>query len=171
MNTTLSLADWLAQNPLPEEIRYNEDQSAYIPYEFIEPKLDYLSPTWGTENFNHFLFTTPDGRVLCSGGAELVIEYKEHLAGGQCNIVKRRITGGATFDTQRYFPNSHWGAICLSLCTVSAAKKIGRFFGKELNKGSLTVPTISNGIPAKNDKLKNTINSAIKQFKKADGTS
>jgi len=160
MDESLSLKDWLAQNPLPEEIMRNEDGSEYLSIEVVEPKLDYLCPTWDTENFSHFLFIHPFGGTFCSGNVELIVEYKEYLESGQYNTIKRRITGSATFDLSRYNPNMNWGAICLSLCTVSAAKKLGRFFGKYLNKGELTVPTEQGkklSTPSL-DKLQNTIN-------------
>jgi len=140
MNDQLSLQEWLAQEPLPEEIRYNEDGSSYIPIEYIKPKLDYFCPSWTTKNFNHFLFVAPNGNTFCSASVELFIEYQEYLDGGQCNLIKRTITGSATFDVQRYYPNLNWGATALSLSIVSAAKELGLFFGKELNKEILTVP-------------------------------
>ena len=149
MNTELSLQGWLAQEPLPEEIRYNEDQSAYIPIEFIKPKLNYLSPDWCTRNFNHFYLPTPNGALICSASIEIEISYKVDIRTDEgksyipptFNTVKRTLSGTTTFDVQKYYPNQNWAAIALSLSIVSAAKEIGVFFGKNLNKDLLTIPT------------------------------
>lgn len=166
MNEQLSLADWLAQKPLPEEIKFNEDQSAYIPIEFIKVKLDYLSPNWSTSNFKHSFYNAPDGRLWCSASVELkiVYKYKNNLP-AQCfppnmhyNEVSRTLSGSATFDVQKYYPNTNWGQTALSLSIVAAAKELGDFFGKSLNKEMLTMPTVSNGKKEKIDnKLANTI--------------
>lgn len=173
MDTTLSLKDWLAQTPLTTEIRYNEDGSIYIPIEFIKPKLDYLSPYWSTANFSHSIteveaFDKAGNKfgkdIIISGSTELIIEYtifKKDFS--SCNgqiktshIIKRVLTGSATFYAQKYYPNVNWGQTCLSLCIVAAAKELGPFFGKDLNKETLTMPT--NSKPnKKNDKLLNTI--------------
>jgi len=167
-NIELSLSEWINQDPYPEEIRYNEDQSAYIPIEFIKVKLDYLSPQWETRNFNHFFFPTPNGALICSASVELEISYKVDIRteeGKQFipptyNTVKRTLSGTATFDVQKYYPNQNWAAIALSLSIVSAAKEIGPFFGKLLNKDLLTVPTevLKKASAPALDKLKNTIN-------------
>lgn len=141
----LSLSDWLNQDPLPQEVRYNADTSAYIPVEFIKVKLDYLDSHWGTQNFNHFLQHI-QGRDYCFGSVELIISFLElkkdaNMIGSKLVQTKRIITGAANFDLQKYQPNENYAATCLSLCIVNAAKELGVFFGKNLNKEMLTVPT------------------------------
>ena len=167
MNEQLSLTDWLAQKPLPEEIKFNDDGSSYIPIEFIKPKLDYLSPIWSTVNFKHTFYNSQDGRLWCYASVELSIEYTEFIKKvtdqiGAIDIhfkSKRTLSGSATFDVQKYYPNTNWGQTALSLCIVAAAKELGIFFGKELNKEMLTIPTVSNGKKDKKlDKLTRTIN-------------
>lgn len=125
----LSLSDWLNQEPLPEEIRYNTDGSMYIPVEFIKIKLDYLDKFWSTENFSHYLQHV-QGRDYCFGSVELIVTFNEYkkntdLIGGKSTIVNKRvISGAATFDLQKYQPNENWSATCLSLCIVNAAKEL-----------------------------------------------
>lgn len=176
MDTQLSLKDWIAQQPLPEEIKFNEDGSVYIPVEFIKPKLSYLSPTWGTTNFIHSPFEIDAfdkagnkiGRELWfTGSAELNIEYEEFISLRTTDkITKRTLTGSATFNTQKYYPNTNWAAICLSLCIVAAAKELGDFFGKSLNKERLTVPTEIRTTTKKESRIINTVNDALKSIKK-----
>lgn len=163
----LDLKAWLAQPPLPEEIRHNEDGSAYIPIEFIKPKLDYLCPNWETKNFNHLLIPANDGGLICSGSVELHFYYKIDMRtemGRICAptplimLTNRVITGSATFFTSKYHPNFNWGQTCLSLCIVASAKELGEFFGKSLNKDMLTVPFNELSASKKrNDKMLSTI--------------
>lgn len=176
----LSLKEWLAQQPLPEEIRYNDDGSAYLAIEVVKPKLDYLSPTWSTSNFQHhftqmpvFKDGEPNGITLwASASVELSITYKVDIRTEEgknyipptFQTITRVISGSATFDVQKYYPNTNWAQTALSLCIVAAAKELGTFFGKELNKERLTVPT-EKVISKRSDKITNTIYSAIKQMK------
>lgn len=167
MGEELSLKDWLNQQPLESELRFNDDGSCYIPIEFIKPKLDYLSPNWGTINFKHNFYNTPDGRFWCSASVELSIEIKTierdlGLIGFTIVPTKnvRVLSGSSTFDVQKYYPNTNWGQTALSLCIVAASKELGKFFGKELNKEMLTMPTVSNSKKDYNknlDKLSKTI--------------
>ena len=154
MNTELSLQDWLNQEPLPEEIKSNIDGSRYIPIEFIKTKLDYMTGSkWQTVNFSHSFIELPDRTLLCSGSVELIVEG-------------RTITGSATFDVQRYYPNMNWGAICQSLCIVNSAQNLGKVFGKYLNSHLLTVPVVAEIKPLKSDKVTNTITSSLKKLSK-----
>ncbi len=142
MNEELALKEWLNQEPLPEEIRRNIDGSSYLPIENVKPKLDYLSSSWSTKNFTHFFHKTPDNRMIVSGSVELVIEYYEFFDSKfPAKIITRTLSGAATFDVQDYYPNTHYGQTCLSLCIVAAAKELGKFFGRDLNKERLTVPS------------------------------
>lgn len=167
MNTELNLKDWLAQKPLPEEIKFNDDGSSYIPIEFIKPKLDYLYNNWSTTNFKHTFYNTPDGKYWCSASIELSIGYKFDLRTEngckfippQLQSIVRTISGSSTFDVQKYYPNTNWGQTALSLCIVAAAKELGDFFGKSLNKEMLTIPINSNSKQNKKlNKLTATIN-------------
>lgn len=165
MNDSLSLSDWLNQQPLDSEIRFNEDQSRYLPIEFVKPKLSYLDPNWSTQNFNHQFIPYGDGKLICSGSVELIIDWIERLDNPVKNTLsagvsvyqknKRIITGSATFFVEKYVPNMNFGATCLSLCIVNAAKELGPFFGQDLNKDILTIPTDYG--KKQNDKLMNTL--------------
>ncbi len=151
MEESVTLEQWLNQPPLPEEIRYSEDGSSYIPIEFIKPKLYHLDSKWQTINFKHHFISSPDGRLICTGSVELLIKWIR--MGSLLNMIcdKRTLTGSATFDVQKYFGNNNWGQTCLSLCIVAAAKELGIFFGKDLNKEKLTVPDV---VSEKKDKKK-----------------
>lgn len=154
MDKELSMQEWLDQEPALEEIRSNVDGSRYIPIEFIKTKLDYMTDTeWQTDNFKHFLHELPDRTLLCSGSVELIVEG-------------RTITGSATFDVQRYYPNLNYGAIGLSLCIVNSSQNLGRFFGKFLNSHLLTTPIVAEIKPLKSDKVTNTITSSLKKISK-----
>lgn len=135
VNPKEDLQSWLNQEPLPEDIRYNDDGSAYQPIEVVKPKLDILDAGWSTKNFNHFYFQPIDGSWRISGSVELRVQY---ALGGV--VIDRTLVGASTFDTQDYAPNTHYAQTCLSLCIVAAAKEIGAFFGKNLNRGLETVP-------------------------------
>lgn len=178
MDNTLSLSDWLSQQPLLEEIRCNEDFSTYIPIEFIKVKLDYLSPTWSTQKFNHQFIEMPvfdkDGNKMgmtlwVSASIELIISYKIDIRSEEgkkfipptFNNVKRILSGATTFDVQKYYPNTSWAQTALSLSIVAAAKELGDFFGKSLNKERLTVPTVNPKQIKKENKLANTLKSLI----------
>jgi hypothetical protein len=124
------LLAWLSQEPAPEDIRYNDDGSLYQPVEVVKEKLDILDIGWSTKNFHHFYFQPIDGSWRISGSVELRVQY---VLGGV--VIDRSLVGASTFDTQEYTPNTHYAQTCLSLCIVAAAKEIGAFFGKNLNKG------------------------------------
>ncbi len=154
METELSLEQWLNQEPLPEEIRTNVDGSRYIPIEFIKPKLSFLSSSWSTTNFQHSFPKMLNGKLFVSGSIELHISYykdlrttegRKHIEKAILQKTERVISGAATFDIDDYYPNTHFAQTCLSLCIVAAAKEIGKFFGRDLNKERLTVPSEETG--------------------------
>jgi len=165
MSTELSLSDWLSQEPLLSEIKTNDDGSRYLPIEVIKPKLDYLCNIgWETKNFKHSYFNLPDRTLCCTGSVELTISYSSYMIGSPVNIIDRTITGSATFDINRYYPNFNLGAICLSLCIVNASQNISKFFGKDLNKGLLTIPSIKEiKVTPIDDKMINTLKSIGKK--------
>lgn len=117
--------DWIKEHPLEEEIGQHDDGGKFIPYPIIVSKLDRLSPhTWETKNFNHFFFNCRDGRVKVSGSIEVVVYY---------NGLKRTLAGAASFYTEDYAPNEHWGATVKSLAICNAVMVIGESFGWNLN--------------------------------------
>ena len=167
MNTELSLQDWLNQEPLPEEIKSNTDGSRYIPIEFIKPKLDVLcDKNWDTLIFRHEMINMPDRSLYCTGSVELCVVFSYGQDEGVF-YTERRLTGAATFDCQRYFPNTNFAAILLSLAIVNAAQNLGRFFGKHLNSHLLTIPVVAEIKPLDVDnKMLNTLkNISKKQIK------
>lgn len=130
------LQAWLDQEPLETDV-FQKGSGVYIPVEIIKPRLDILDPHWCTRNYKHFVFVDHDGKLFCSGSVDLVIHIWP-VRGPEVGFIERTIVGAATFDTAEYNtpinPNTHYGQTCLSLCIVAAAKEIGRFFGRDLNK-------------------------------------
>lgn len=175
--------EWFSQQPDILETRTNEDGSKYIPIEFIKPKLDELCRNWSTKNFTHQFIELPVfdkagnniGKTLwVSGSIELILSYqfdirteegKKHIEPVMQKI-SRNICGSATFDVQKYFPNTNWGQTCLSLCIVAAAKELGTFFGKELNKEVLTVPTDNKKKSIGSSKIKSAMDEITKTIAK-----
>jgi hypothetical protein len=148
------LAAWLLQEPLPEEIEM-KDGGFYIPIEIIISKLDMLDESWGRKSASHTFFSDHNGELYCSGTVELDIQYRLPLLLNNLNgaiesykTIKRTIAGGATFKLDQYAKegNTHYAAICLSLCTVSAAQHIAPCFGKNLNKPVATKVDRGNAI-------------------------
>lgn len=127
MSEKLTPKQWLQSPPDPSEIRVNEDGSFYLPIEVVKSLLDRLDKRWSTRNFKHQVFKLDNGVVYCTGSVELWIP-----------VLKRTIVGSATFDVQKYYPNLHWGATCLSLCIVSASQNISPRFGSNLNRDLLS---------------------------------
>lgn len=140
------LPAWLLQEPPLEEIEF-KDGGAYIPIEIIISKLDLLDKSWGRKNAFHTIFLDHNGELWCSGTVELNVKYSlpliiNNVTGAieSWEEINRTITGGATFKLDQYAKegNTHYAAICLSLCTVSAAQYIAPCFGKNLNKSVVT---------------------------------
>jgi len=159
LNSPSKITEWLNQHPDASEIKSNDDGSKYLPIEYVKPLLDLLG--WDTTNFNHQFLQLPsfdengnqNGMDLwVSGSVELHIKNEN---------LKRTITGGATFNAQRYYPNTNWAATCLSLCIVSAAKELGPLLGKDLNKDLRTVPTSAKQIAPVDDKVKKSLNNLM----------
>jgi hypothetical protein len=118
---------------------------AYLPIELIKPRLTILDPSWSTRNYKHTYILDHNGIVYCSGSVDLSVKYRYPLVSNvatqqvlQWQNIDRTIVGAATFSLAEYMegekPNSHFAATCLSLCIVSAAKEIGKYFGMDLNK-------------------------------------
>lgn len=117
--------DFLNQLPDPEDILINEDGSMYIPYSFIVRDLNVVDPAWSDQNFSHFFFIMPDGRIKISGSIEIVVRLSDS--------VTRTLCGSATFYDEDYPDNEHWGATVKSLAIVNAAQRLGVKFGWGLN--------------------------------------
>lgn len=126
---------WLDSDPLEEEVSYNERQKKYQKFEVIKSKLDYLCPdNWDTKNFHHFLFFTNDRKQWVSGNIDLVIRYHYELEDGSgVREVYRTLAGAATFCTEDYEPNTHFGATVKSLAICNAAMTLGKQFSWGLN--------------------------------------
>ena len=127
--------DFLNQLPTPDDILINEDGSRYIPYPFIVRDLNVVDPAWSDQNFSHFFFTMPDGRVKISGSIEIVVRLSDS--------VTRTLCGSATFYDEDYPDNEHWGATVKSLAIVNAAQRLGVRFGWGINDEFNKAKTVS----------------------------
>lgn len=123
---------WINDDPLEEEIEYDEKQDAFfIPIFFIEKKLFRLDPFWGTENFRFQFLKSTSGLMFADGSLELVVNY-----GGRV----RKLVGAATVlipaDTDFNDPkiNSNFSATIKSISTSNASRPIGNSFGANLNE-------------------------------------
>lgn len=156
-----NVLDWLQQSPSEEQINYNENGGKFIPYPIIVSKLDILSPhTWETQNFNHFFFHCKDGKIKVSGSVEVIVYY---------NGLKRTLAGAASFYTEDYAPNEHWGATVKSLAICNAVMILGENFGWNLNpqEDQQLQDTYSGPIP-KQKQVSRTIENSIKSKPDAD---
>lgn len=145
INPKTDLQGWLNQEPLETDI-FQKGSGFYIPIEIIKPRLDILDPLWSTRNFKHLFFHNLTGEELwCSGSLDLIVRCSGRI--------ERTLSGAATFNTAEYLPNTHFAQTCLSLCIVAAAKEIGKFFGRDLNKVIPEGPV---------DKIANTLSSLPK---------
>lgn len=136
INPKEDLLAWLNQEPSEADIMIHpKTLGKYIPIEIIKPRLDILDPSWSTRNFKHLFFADHNGRLFCSGSIDLCVRYTIGVPYDKM-LIERTISGAATFDTNDYEKegNTHYGQTCLSLCIVAAAKEIGRYFGRDLNK-------------------------------------
>ena len=136
--------EWLQQPPDEKDLVEVEPGIYTHPYESIVEKLDRIG-LWDTRNFNHFLFTMPDGSVKVSGSIEVVLQlYKDGVVTERNLITTKVMTGAATFDVNN--PpfkksdddvNPHWAATVKSLAIVNAVQVLGPQFGWGLNSRKL----------------------------------
>lgn len=146
--------EWLQQPPDEKDLVEVEPGIYTHPYESIVEKLDRIG-LWDTRNFNHFLFTMPDGSVKVSGSIEVVLQlYKDGVVTERNLITTKVMTGAATFDVNN--PpfkksdddvNPHWAATVKSLAIVNAVQVLGPQFGWGLNaeapnKKKILVPPV-----------------------------
>jgi hypothetical protein len=129
------IVNWLDSDPNEEDVSYNDRQKKFQKFEVIKAKLDQLCPdNWDIKNFHHFTFFTNDRKQWVSGNIDLVVRYHYELQDGSgVREVYRTLSGSATFCTEDYNPNTHYGATCKSLCIANAAMLLGRQFSWGLN--------------------------------------
>jgi hypothetical protein len=108
----------------PLIIEDNADGSQFVPIGIVETDLTELDTHWGTENFKFRVFQMGEYWYI-SSSVELAINY-----GG----LKRKLVGASTVRVDQQNPIiDNAESISLSESTKSAAKKIGKRFGSELN--------------------------------------
>lgn len=148
----MNIREWLQQEPDVADLI--EINGAFThPYEAIVRKLNMLcwgfvksgmcgnerfaSAGWDTVNFKHQYIIFPDGSIKVSGSVEVVIKFLDE----NWELVKRTLSGAATFDTKDYCneteTNTHFAATVKSLAIVNAVQVLGKQFGWGLNSGTL----------------------------------
>lgn len=135
MSAIENIKEWLQQEPDMDNDVVHMNGYWYQPYEIIVRKLWMLCPDgWDTVYFNHqYLLLPPsedfpNGRTKVSGSIEVWLEYE--IDG---KLIKRRLSGAATFTTDQYSDNEHWAATVKSLSVVNAVQILGKQFGWGLN--------------------------------------
>lgn len=129
----------LNSEPPKDEIKINENvkgKPRYLPISFVQMKLDEIFfGLWKTDKFNFLTIANEmvgwieltvfhpvlNEWITRTGSAGVLIRQKE---GADLTDVSQKIKNGLTMD----FP--HLEAMCL----LSAAKKFGKIFGRDLNR-------------------------------------
>lgn len=120
------LKKWLSTECPKEEVRYLNEEAqtgAYIPIGLIEQNLDEFD-NWNTDAFS-FLLTRVDKNWVASGSVMLIVKH------GDLTIQRH---GAVTFPVQTKSTNEDYQSTVLSLAISNAAKKLGKRFGRHLNK-------------------------------------
>ncbi len=133
--------DWLKGDPLPEEIRFNEDGSAFIPIEIVETLLTEVDPFWSDSAFRMKTFSI-GGKHFASSSITL------HVAINARTISR---TGAATLEITEDATNVE--AIMLSEAKKNAAKKYGNRFGANLNRNDSVDPATTSQVRVKKEKV------------------
>jgi hypothetical protein len=132
----------------------------YMPTAVVKRKLLYMetefNATVDCSKFTHFFHNSPNGIMYISGS--IIVTMSAEL-----DFVS--LPGAATFREGRFLDNEHYAATLLSLCITSALGRKYPQFGSELNLAlgdSKFAPTT---FPADKSKIKNTLNSLMKDIK------
>jgi hypothetical protein len=116
----------ISADPLPEDIKTNPDGSKYIPISVIQNKLDQIFPVWSWDLTREFF-----GRsgITCKGILSLYhpLLPNAFYRSGTVAVVR-------TQEMRMDYPKAE------SMCMLNAAKKIGRWFGRDLNRDKDDAP-------------------------------
>lgn len=129
---TKSFKELISRAPLEGEIRKNEDGSLYIAIGTIENKLDEMFDYWDWKFTNVI-----ENKNTISGIGELDCSVNDVYS-----IVR---TGTATI--QGTLNKEHTLPLLEAMCILNAAKKLGKWFGRDLNReiDDKPLPTIRKG--------------------------
>lgn len=133
-------AEWLEDNPAPEEIavRITEVNGKkykyqYLPVEVVEDLLDWFTDKlWDTNSFKFSKYEV-DGKEYVSGSLELTVGFDAHMltrtGAATSSIEELKSVNEALGEKE----NTSFEATILSLALCNAAKKLGNRFGRSLN--------------------------------------
>lgn len=128
---------WLAQEVPTSDLLEISDGIMFIPIEIGEKLLDNFD-SWGTQNFNYYLYKGEGyGNLGVAASLELVVEYIDN---GE--RVRRTFVGACNFSIKSIHPNTHFLATAKSECMKNAMSDIGKRLGRGLN--TTTVPVKEN---------------------------
>lgn len=109
------------KDPSPEDIRKNPDGSEYIPISIVQDRLDIVFKGLWSWNFEREVF----GKTGASGKG--LLSYKDPYTG---EWMHRSGTAAIYYDSQLRLDFPRLEAMCI----LNAAKKIGKWFGRDLNR-------------------------------------
>lgn len=148
-------ANWLKEQPKPEEIKQLADGSQYIPIGICENLLDELTNSnWSTSDFKFQIIKT--GQVWFADASCVL------------HVLNRTIVGAVTYQISSRDDNMDYSATCLSYCIANACKRLGIRMGRGLNnrlaEGETSLPIIRNKEPFEPDEKSDQEWQAIKQW-------
>lgn len=151
----MTILEKLQQPPKPEHIKLVNGDGEHIPIGIIENELDAIFTYWGTGNYVFSKMLMPDGRLAIDASIELRVSITNEIyldRTGSCSFF-------ATGNEQGIEAN--YSAIAKSACICNAAKSLGLYFGRGLNRrldeGVPSLPVPEKETPAFTDEdLKNT---------------
>lgn len=170
--TREELKQKLNTEPLPEEIKKNDDGSLYIPIGTIQNKLDELFDTWNWVFDDRVIETKKT--LSGSGKLHVGVAIKE-------DVPKLMVLGSSYFQTDRSgtatieasLLEKNALAILDAYVFLNAAKKLGKWFGRDLNRQLEDAPLKT--IQLKGDitneendeKIKEDFNKVVQKLKEA----
>ena len=115
----------LGSDPSPEEIRSNDEGYFFIPISIVQSKLDTVFGYWNCT------FDKPiiEGKFICGQGS-LIVHFPDPISNTIDNVVHKSGTAAVarTGDLRLDYPKLE------TMCILNAAKKLGRYFGRDLNR-------------------------------------
>lgn len=131
-----NIQEWLQQEPSPEEITINDDNSQTLGIDVVIKKLYKLDDGWRSQNFKQQWIPIGDADFLITSSLEIVTFYENR---------ERVLVGAYTIQFSHYRDNKNIAGTLKSLCTINACIELGPQFGMNLN------PKIKKLIPEKKE--------------------
>lgn len=119
-------------NELPQEHELGTlpNGAKYFKIEELENLLDTFD-SWGTQNFNYYLYRNSYANLCVAASLELWVEHDGK---------RRTFVGTNNFSIKSIYPIKHFLSTAKSECMKNAASDIGKRFGRGLNSDLEVVP-------------------------------